>query len=503
MDQIVALAKRRGFAYPGSEIYGGFANSYTYGPYGSELKKNIKDLWWKTFVQNRTDVVGIDGDIILHPKTWEASGHLNNFNDPLVDCKSCKKRIRVDDFLEDWIKKRTGATMEYEKILEKFRKDVPKEEVYQEGLKEGAKKTSNFSEYAKQVVRFEEGIAKDDLKLVHQILQGQKIKCPFCGKVDWAEPRQFNLMFSTQMSKTLEGEGTVAYLRPETAQAIFLEFKNIVDTMRVKLPFGIAQIGKAFRNEITPGNFIFRRLEFEQMEIEYFIFENTWEKTFEAWLKDMKDWCQLIGLTKVHELEHAQEKLSHYSKRTVDLEYDFPFGRKELYGLAYRTDFDLAQHEAFSKKELKIHDEESGKKILPHVIEPTWGVDRTVLALLCEAYHEEKLEDGERVVLKFKPIVAPVKVAVMPLMKKDGMKEKAEEVFELVKEFGNCELDDGGSIGKRYRRQDEIGTPVCVTIDYDTMEKGTVTIRDRDSMKQERVKIGELVDKLRKRYFTI
>ena len=461
MDKIVSLAKRRGFAYPGSEIYGGFANSYTYGPYGAELKKNVKDLWWKTFVQNRPDIVGIDGDIILHPKTWKASGHLDSFNDQMVDCKKCKTRVRADELIAEQCKIEC------------------------------------------------EGLSNEN---VTKLLQENKVKCLKCGSVDWTDVRKFNLMFSTQMAKTID-EGSTAYLRPETAQAIFLEFKNIVDTMRVKLPFGIAQIGKAFRNEITPGNFIFRRLEFEQMEIEYFIFEETWQKIFDQWLKDMKSWCTLIGLKEVHEREHAKEKLSHYSKRTVDLEFDFPFGRKELYGLAYRTDFDLAQHEIHSKKELRIHDEESGKKILPHVIEPTWGVDRTVLALLCDAYDEEKVGEEERVVLHLAPIIAPVKVAVMPLMKKDGMGEKAREVFDLVKVFGNCELDDGGSIGKRYRRQDEIGTPVCVTIDYETMGKSavgtrhalslqdTVTIRDRDTMKQERVKIGELQERLRKGYF--
>ncbi len=497
MDKIVALAKRRGFAYPGSEIYGGFANSYTYGPYGSELKKNVKDLWWKTFVQNRTDIVGIDGDIMLHPKTWEASGHLEGFNDLMVDCKKCKTRFRADELVENWYFQQTGQQKDFMSIKEEYLNKA-REESFRENVLPKIKDQESYD-----AVKNLEEKTKDDSDFVKYCLTEKLIKspCPKCGADEWTDARNFNLMFSTQISKTGDKD-SVVYLRPETAQAIFLEFKNIVDTMRVKLPFGIAQIGKAFRNEITPGNFIFRRLEFEQMEIEYFIFEDTWKETFETWLKDMNDWCQLIGLTKIHELEHAEEKLSHYSKRTVDIEYDFPFGRKELYGLAYRTNFDLAQHEAYSKKELRIHDEESGKKILPHVIEPTWGVDRTVLALLCEAYNEEKLEDGERVVLKFKPIIAPVKVAVMPLMKKDGMKEKAEEVFELVKEFGNCELDDGGSIGKRYRRQDEIGTPVCVTVDYDTMKDGTVTIRDRDSMKQERVKIGELTKILSKNYFS-
>ncbi len=456
MEKIVAFAKRRGFAYPGSSIYGGFANSYTYGPYGSELKKNIKDLWWKTFIQNREDIVGIDGDIIIHPKAWKASGHLENFNDQMVDCKNCRARLRADHLVEE------QAKIECE------------------------------------------GMADNDIT---KLIKEHDIKCPKCGKKEFTDVRKFNMMFSTQMAKTADTDSDdgMAYLRPETAQAIFLEFKNVVDTMRVKLPFGIGQVGKAFRNEITPGNFIFRRLEFEQMEIEYFIKEKDWKPLFEKWQKEIKDWCALIGLDskKLHDYEHPQEKLSHYSKRTIDIEYDFPFGRKELYGLAYRTDFDLAQHEEHSKQKLRIHDEESGEKILPHVIEPTWGLDRTVLAVMCDGYTEEKLEDGtERTVLKIAPIIAPVKIAVLPLVKKDGLPEKAQEIFDVVKVFGNCEIDISGTIGKRYRRQDEIGTPVCVTIDYDTLEDDTVTVRDRDTMKQERVKIEELVAILQKKYFT-
>lgn len=459
MDQIVSFCKRRGFAYPGSAIYGGFANSYTYGPYGTELKKNIKDLWWDTFVRQREDMVGIDGDILLHPRTWKASGHLDSFNDQLVDCKNCKARLRADHLVEGQL-------------------DIECE-----------------------------GLADED---VTKLIEENDIKCPKCGKKDFTPVRKFNLMFETQMAKThsaSSGQAAdgVAYLRPETAQAIFLEFKNIVDTMRVKLPFGIGQIGKAFRNEITPGNFIFRRLEFEQMEIEYFIEEKDWKSQFDAWQKAMQQWCKSIGLDsdKLHDYEHPEEKLSHYSKRTVDIEYDFPFGRSELYGLAYRTDFDLSQHEQFSKQTLRIHDEQKGEKILPHVIEPTFGVDRTILALLCDGYTEEKLDDGsERVVMKLSPLIAPVKVAVLPLLKKDGLPEKAREVFTLLQHFGNIEYDEGGSIGKRYRRQDEIGTPVCVTVDHDSLEDESVTIRDRDNMQQERVKISELAKKLGKKYFS-
>ncbi|MBS0626035.1 MAG: glycine--tRNA ligase [Verrucomicrobia bacterium] len=444
LKPIVALCKRRGFIYPGSEIYGGFANTYSFGPYGAELKKNIKDLWWKTFVQERRDMVGLDGPILLHPKAWQASGHLEGFNDALIDCKVCKGRFRCDHLIE-------------------------------EALKEDA-----------------DGLTVQQMT---EKVQKNKVKCPKCGAQDFTEARHFNLMFHTHMSKT-GADGDVAYLRPETAQAIFLDYKNIVDTMRVKIPFGAAQIGKAFRNEITPGNFVFRVIEFEQMEIEYFIRESAWEETFERWLRSMHDWCKLIGLNpaRVHEKEHPKEQLSHYSKRTVDLVYDFPFGRSELYGLAYRTDFDLKRHAEFSGTNLEYTDPETREKFVPHVIEPTFGVERTILALLCDAYDEEQLENGEtRTVLHFSPRIAPVKVAVFPLMKKEPLADKATQIFTQLKAFWACEYDESGAIGKRYRRQDELGTPYCITVDFDTLENDTVTLRDRDSMKQERVPVKELL----------
>lgn len=444
--------------FPGSEIYGGFGNSYTYGPLGSELKKNIKDLWWKTFIQKREDMTGIDGDIILHPKTWEASGHIGGFNDQMVDCKNCKARLRADHLVEEAIQ--TDC----------------------------------------------EGMPDTE---VSKLITDNDIKCPKCGMKDFTDVRQFNLMFSTEMDKT-GGENSTAYLRPETAQAIFLEFKNVMDSTRHKLPFGIGQIGKAFRNEITPGNFIFRRLEFEQMEIEYFIRPENWEEVFEQWFAEMNIWSTEIGLdpANFHAYEHAEEKLSHYSKRTIDIEYDFPFGRKELYGLSYRGNFDLGKHEEFSGKNLHIHDEATGTKILPHVIEPTFGLDRTILAVLCEGFTEETLEDGSiRNVLKLVPKLAPVKIAIFPLMKKDGLPEKSREIMEALDIFGNIEYDQSGAIGKRYRRHDEIGTPVCITVDYDTLDAessdvGSVTIRDRDTMKQERIKIADLVGVLADRYFS-
>ncbi len=446
LKPIVALAKRRGFVYPGSEIYGGFANTYSYGPLGAELKRNIKTQWWKQFVQMRDDMVGLDGPILLHPKAWHASGHVEGFNDALVDCKACKSRLRADHLLEKALKR-----------------DV-------EGL---------------------------SMKELSALLQSHKVACPKCGAHDWTDVRQFNLMFATQMSKT--GDDSAAYLRPETAQAIFLDYKNIVDTMRVQVPFGVAQIGKAFRNEITPGNFIFRVVEFEQMEIEYFIRESAWKETFEAWLERMWQWCDAIGLPRssLELFEHPSEKLSHYSKRTVDFLFDFPFGKSELYGLAYRTDWDLRRHAEFSGERLDYLDPKTNERFVPHVIEPTFGVDRTILALLCAAYREETLDDGEkRTVLAFKPSIAPFKAAIFPLMKKEPLASKAKEVYHLLRKHFMCDYDESGAIGKRYRRHDEIGTPCCITIDFDTLENNTVTLRHRDSMEQERLSIDSLAARL-------
>lgn len=467
MQQLTSLCKRRGFVYQGSEIYGGFGNTYTYGPYGSQMKKNIKDLWWKTFVENRNDIVGIDGDIFMHPRTWEASGHVGGFNDQLVDCKDCKSRIRADHLVED------ALNMDCE--------------------------------------------GKSDEE-VTKIIKENHLKCPNCNSENLTDARKFNLMFKAPLSKT--GDDGFVYLRPETAQAMFVEFKNVLDSSRVKIPFGLAQIGKAFRNEITPGNFIFRQLEFEQMEIEYFFpAPKNWnerrselmeknhldewdtetrkpiEDLFTQWEADMKSWCDAVGLDagKCHVVEHQPEKLSHYSKRTFDIEFDFPFGQKELYGCAYRTDFDLSQHQEFSGKKIVYRDPVTNEEYTPHVLEPTFGLGRTFLAVLTSAYNEEQLEDGTtRTVLHLKPAIAPVKVAILPLMKKDGLAEIAKEIHSDLNTLGACEYDEGGQIGKRYRRQDEIGTPVCVTVDYQTKEDNTVTVRDRDTMSQERVSIDEV-----------
>ena len=412
MEKIISLCKTRGFVFPGSEIYGGLANSWDYGPLGVELKNNIKSLWWRRFVQQRDDMVGIDAALIMNPKVWEASGHVTTFNDPLVECKKCKKRFRADH------------------------------------------------------------------------IDGKK--CPDCGG-ELGTPRQFNLMLKTFLGPAEEKANEV-YFRPETAQAIFVDFKNVLETSRKKLSFGIAQIGKAFRNEITPGNFIFRTREFEQMEIEYFIKEEDWKEAFKHWQQEMWTWMtDVLGLQKdhVYELDVPEEELAHYSKKTIDFEYDYPFGRKELYGLAYRTDFDLKNH----FKEAPYQDVESGEKLYPHVIEPSCGVDRSVLAVLCDAYHQEE----ERVVLKLKPALAPYKAAVFPLLKnKPELVAKAKEIYaDLRKEF-MVAWDDRGNIGKRYYSQDEIGTPFCITVDFDTLEKEEVTVRNRDTMKQERIKVNNL-----------
>ena len=420
MDKLVSLAKRRGFIYPGSEIYGGLANSWDFGPLGVELKNNVKQLWWQKFVHQRDDVVGIDSALIMNPKVWEASGHLEKFSDPLIECKHCHSRFRAD----------------YEPV------------------KAGE-------------------------------------NCPSCGKkANYTAAKQFNLMFKTFIGPAEEASN-IAYFRPETAQGMFVDFKNVLNTTRKTLPFGIAQIGKVFRNEVTPGNFIFRTREFEQMEIEYFVEEKDWEKYFEHWRKEMINWIKDLGVNskKVHEVEIPEGERAHYSKRTIDFEYEFPFGQKELYGLAYRTDFDLKNHEQFSGQNLKYKDVKTNKEFWPHVIEPTFGVDRSVLVVLLEAYHEEK----ERNILKLPLKLAPYKIAVFPLVaNKEELVKKAKDIYNSLKVNFMCDWDDRGNIGKRYYSQDEIGTPWCITVDYQTLEDNTVTVRDRDTMKQERIKVLEL-----------
>ena len=449
MEKVVSLCKRRGFIFPGSEIYGGLANSWDYGPLGTELKRNVKHLWWKMFVQSRDDMVGLDAALLMNPKVWEASGHLKEFSDPLVECKQCHTRFRVNEAWSDEVWWNLAKGLESAEAGEK-------EEIVQKALKE----------------------------------------CPNCGtREKFAAPQNFNLMFKTFIGSA-EDSTSKAYFRPETAQGIFVNFKNVLDTSRKKLPFGIGQIGKAFRNEITPGNFIFRTREFEQMEIEYFICEKDWEKAFKMWLDEMKKWIKAIGIDmkKIHEYEHPERDLSHYSKKTVDFEYDFPFGRKELYGLAYRTDFDLKNHEKASGQNLKYRDPESGEEFWPHVIEPSLGVDRTILAVLLDAYDDR---DETRVVLRLAPKLAPYKVAVFPLLaNKPELINMAQGIYDDLRKEFVVAWDDRGNIGKRYLSQDEIGTPFCMTVDFDSLEKKDVTVRDRDTGKQERIEIKKLKEYL-------
>ena len=431
MDDVVALCKRRGLIFPASEIYGGIANTYDYGHYGVLLKKNVIDLWWKAMIQERDDVVALDSAIIQHPRTWEASGHLAGFTDPLVQCLGkCKRRFREDHLREAAIEK-----------------------------------------------------GEDPDRLV----------CPVCGG-ELSEPRAFNLMFETTIGPVKE-EGSTVYLRPETAQGIFLDFKTTLGYARRKPPFGIAQVGKSFRNEITPGNFIFRTLEFEQMEMEFFVPPAEAQQWYEHWMQARMDWYVQLGIDRerLRLRAHDADELSHYSDATSDIEYLYPIGWSELEGIANRGDFDLTQHAKASGEKLEYFDQQSGERYVPHVIEPAAGVGRTVLALLCDAYDEDEIGGERRTVLRLDPQVAPVKVAVLPLLRKDGHPEKARAIYEELRRHVSAEYDAGGHIGKRYRRQDEIGTPLAITVDHQTLEDDTVTLRDRDSLTQERVPVTELV----------
>lgn len=448
MDKIVALAKSRGFVYPGSEIYGGLANTWDYGNLGVELKNNVKRAWWKKFIQENPYNVGVDCAILMNSQTWVASGHIGSFSDPLMDCKACHERFRADQLIENYMEEK-GITPE----------------------------------------RSVDGWSQEEMKT---FIDENNICCPSCGKHDFTDIRQFNLMFKTFQGVT-EDAKNVVYLRPETAQGIFVNFKNVQRTSRKKVPFGIGQVGKSFRNEITPGNFTFRTREFEQMELEFFCKPDTDLEWFAYWKQFCIGWLKNLGM-KDEELrarDHEKEELSFYSKATTDLEFLFPFGWGELWGIADRTDYDLSRHQEVSGQDMSYFDDEINQKYLPYVIEPSLGADRVTLAFLCSAYDEEELEGGDvRTVLRFHPALAPVKIGVLPLSKK--LNEGAEKVYaELCKTY-NCEFDDRGNIGKRYRRQDEIGTPFCVTYDFDSETDGAVTVRDRDTMEQIRVPIGEL-----------
>lgn len=447
METLVALAKSRGFIFAGSELYGGLSNTWDYGPVGVLLKNNVKKAWWQKFVQESKYNVGVDSAILMNPDVWRASGHLSSFSDPLIDCKACKSRFRADKLIEDYCSK--------ENI---------------DGVNPDGWSNEELLGYIKE----------------------KNIVCPNCGKLDYTDIRQFNLMFKTFQGVTEDNTAEI-YLRPETAQGIFINFKNVQRTSRKQVPFGIAQIGKSFRNEITPGNFTFRTREFEQMELEFFVKPGEDDDWFEYWRNFCKEWLLKLGMREemMRLRDHEKEELSFYSKATTDIEYKFPFGWGELWGIANRTDYDLTKHMEYSKSDMNYLDPQTNEKYIPYVVEPSLGCDRVTLAFLADAYREETLEDGTtRVVMKFHPALAPYKVAILPLTKK--LTEKAEEVYsELIKYF-SCDFDEKGSIGKRYRREDEIGTPYCVTVDFDTLEDETVTIRDRDTMEQHRIKIDEI-----------
>ena len=446
METIVRLCKSRGYVYPGSEIYGGLANTWDYGPLGVELKNNVKEAWRKKFIQENKNIVGLDAAILMNPETWVASGHVSGFSDPLLDCKECKTRHRAD------------------KLIESFAHDKG-EDIVADGWTD------------EQMLNY---------------INDNKIVCPKCGKLNYTNIRKFNLMFKTFQGVTEDSTSTV-YLRPETAQGIFVDFKNVMRTTRKKIPMGIAQIGKAFRNEITPGNFTFRTREFEQMELEFFCKPGTDLEWFEYWRKFCKDWLLNLGMKEenIRLRDHSPEELVFYSKGTTDIEFAFPFGWGELWGIADRTDYDLTAHQTHSKEDMSYLDPETNEKYIPYVIEPSVGEDRVTLAFLCNAYEEQELGEGDtRIVLHLHPALAPYKAAILPLSKK--LNDKADEVFQTLAKAFPVDYDEAGSIGKRYRRQDEIGTPYCITVDFDTLEDNQVTVRDRDTMEQIRIPIDQV-----------
>jgi len=443
-EKVTSLAKRRGFVFPSSEIYGGVGSTWDYGPVGVELKNNVKRAWWRSMVQLRDDIVGLDAAILMHPRVWEASGHVENFTDPLVECRSCKKRFRLDE--------------------------LPEGDRLADAWREGA-------------------------------LDLGAIACPNCGRTGGLiSPRRFNLMFKTFVGP-VEDEASVAWLRPETAQGIYVDFESVVNAMRRRVPFGIAQIGKAFRNEITPGNFVFRSREFEQMEMQYFVHPARAAETFEAWLSARRAWYEELGIApdRLRVREHGTHELAHYAARAVDVEFHFPFGWKELEGVHNRSDYDLRRHSEFSGKDLSYYDDATSERFIPHIVETSGGADRAAFAFLCAAYDEEPDKEGVRVVLRLDARLAPYKVAVLPLSKKPELSEVSANVWAMLRPHFMSTYDEAQSIGRRYRRQDEIGTPFCVTIDFTTLEDRAVTIRERDSMEQVRLPIAELVPALRER----
>ena len=486
---LVAHSKEYGFIFPSSDIYDGLSAVYDYGQMGVEMKNNIKKYWWEAMVHLNDNIVGIDSAIFMHPRIWEASGHVGAFNDPLIDNKDSKKRYRADVLIEDFLGK----------IEEKINKEVAKgRKRFGDSFDEAQFRATNPNVLREQAKwdevhnRYVAAEKANDLAEYRQIIIDNNIVCPISGTCNWTDVRQFNLMFSTSMGSTADGANTI-YLRPETAQGIFVNYLNVQKTGRMKIPFGIAQIGKAFRNEIVARQFIFRMREFEQMEMQFFVRPGTELEWFQHWKQERLNWHLSLGLPAEKYRFHDHEKLAHYANAATDIEFEFPFGFKELEGIHSRTDFDLSRHQQFSGRKIQYFDPETNESYVPYVIETSIGLDRTFLAILSNAYCEEKLDNGEeRVVLRLPACIAPVKLAILPLVKKDGLPEKAREILDTLRFEFNCQYDEKDSIGKRYRRQDAIGTPFCITIDHDTLADNTVTIRYRDTMAQERVPVEKL-----------
>ena len=489
LKKVISHSKEYGFVFPSSEIYDGLSAAYDYGQLGVELKNNIKNYWWTAMVKMHENIVGIDASIFMHPTTWKASGHVDAFNDPLIDNKDSKKRYRADVLIEDHIAK----------IEAKINKDITKaQKRFGDSFDEAQFRETNPNVLRRQQQideinqRFKTAMDADDLEGVKQLILDLEIKDPETGSANWTDVRQFNLMFKTELG-AVSGDSGVIYLRPETAQGIFVNFLNVQKTGRMKIPFGIAQIGKAFRNEIIARQFIFRMREFEQMEMQFFVKPGTQMEWYNYWKEQRIQWHKALGLGEDNYRFHDHIKLAHYADAAADIEFNFPMGFKELEGIHSRTDFDLAKHEEYSGKKLQYFDPEENKSYVPYVVETSIGLDRMFLATLSASYNEEKLEDGsERTVLNIPPALAPVKAAVLPLLKKDGLPEKAREILEDLQVDFNCQYDEKDAIGRRYRRQDAIGTPYCITVDHDTLEDNMVTIRERDSMQQERVAITDV-----------
>ena len=493
--KIIAHCKEYGFIFQSSELYDGLSAVYDYGQNGVELKNNIKEYWWKSMTQLNEEVVGIDAAIFMHPTVWKASGHVDAFNDPLIDNKDSKKRYRADVLIEEHI----------EKINDKIKKEVEKAaKRFGDAFDEAQFVSTNprVLGYAQKIQEiksnFVSALENNDLEKLRQIIIDEGIVCPISGSRNWTEVRQFNLMFDTKLGSLSEGANTV-YLRPETAQGIFVNYLNVQKTGRMKIPFGIAQIGKAFRNEIVARQFIFRMREFEQMEMQYFVKPGDELTYFEAWKEKRMKWHLAMGIAPEKYRWHEHDKLAHYANAAFDIEFDFPFGFKELEGIHSRTDFDLKQHEEFSGKKIRYFDNETDESYIPYVVETSIGLDRTFLSVLSAAYNEEQVGNETRVVLNLPPALAPVKVAVLPLVKKDGLPELARKIMNELKFDMNCEYEDKDSIGRRYRRQDAIGTPFCITVDHQSLEDDTVTIRYRDSMEQERIPINKVASLVREK----